>query len=208
MGETKKLNLIVCLPGERFSHGFLHSWTKLLSHLIRKGVNVNVIYAFGSHVGHVRETCVSENPMDGSDKIFVGLDYDYVLWVDSDQVFEPVHFEMLLEADKDVVAAPIKTLPYANYNCGHLDGETIARIKEFKPEDDVVEVDFTGFGFILFKKGVFERMRFPYFAAMKYGGHKGDMGEDFSFCLRAKEAGIKLHVASKCKVLHEKLGCL
>ena len=206
------MRLIVCLPGSNFSTSFMQSWSRLLCKLMRHGINgkqvdIDLVYSWGANVHHVREKCVVESETMGNSgkPIFWGIDYDYVLWIDSDQVFEPEHFEMLINADKEVVAAPIRTLPRNDFNCGHINAEKngFTKVKEFI-NSDLLEVDYVGFGFILFKRGVFERLQFPYFKAVKFGDIPGELGEDFSFCMRAKEAGIKFWVDPKCRVLHEK----
>lgn len=207
------MKIIACLPGSSFSTSFMQSWSRLLCRLLRHGINgkkvdIDLIYSSGANIHHVREKCVVESETMGNSgkPIFWGIDYDYVLWIDSDQVFEPECFEMLINADKDVVAAPIKTLPHGHFNCGFINAEKTGfqKITEFV-ENDLLEVDYVGFGFILFKRGVFEKLQFPYFKAVKFGAIPGELGEDFSFCLRAKEAGIKFYVDPKCRVLHEKL---
>jgi GT2 family glycosyltransferase len=111
---------------------------------------------------------------------------------------------MLIEANKDIVGAAIKTLPSGDFACGKTNGNNIERARAFKPEDEAVEVDFIGFGMILMKKGVFETVHFPHFSEEKLGTNQNSMGEDFSFCIKAKRAGFKLWVHTKCRVGHIK----
>ena len=70
----------------------------------------------------------------------------------------------------------------------HETGETMS--KRRKP----FTVDYTGFGWVLIKNGVFENLEYPWFAPKMQvfdSGEVQDMcGEDVSFCLDAKEKGL------------------
>ena len=71
-------------------------------------------------------------------------------------------------------------------------------------------VDYSGFGWLLIKHGVFEHpeMKYPWFAPQMQvfdSGEVQDMcGEDVSFCLDAIKAGIEIWIDPACRVGHEK----
>ena len=71
-------------------------------------------------------------------------------------------------------------------------------------------VDYTGFGWLLIKYGVFEHseMKYPWFAPKMQVFESGDVqdmcGEDVSFCLDAKEAGFEIWCDPRIRVGHEK----
>ena len=71
-------------------------------------------------------------------------------------------------------------------------------------------VDYTGFGWVLIKNGVFEHneMKYPWFAPQMQvfdSGEVQDMcGEDVSFCLDAIKAGFEIWCDPTCRVGHEK----
>ena len=77
-------------------------------------------------------------------------------------------------------------------------------------------VDYTGFGWLLIQKGVFEdfdengkkKIEYPWFAPKMQvfeSGNVQDMcGEDVSFCLDAKEAGYEIWCDPRIRVGHEK----
>jgi hypothetical protein len=71
-------------------------------------------------------------------------------------------------------------------------------------------VDYTGFGWVLIKNGVFEHsdMKYPWFAPKMQifeSGEVQDMcGEDVSFCLDAIEAGFEIWCDPRIRVGHEK----
>ena len=203
------MKIAVCLTGNNFPGSFLMSWTKLFRYLIKQGYEVDIRKTDCANVYMAREMILVSDIFRGKDQqIFDGMDYDYTLWIDRDQVFEPAHFEMLMEADKDIVSAAIKCLPAMQFACGTWSEGVPKKFDFFKHEDRLIEVDWTGFGFTLIKKGVFEKIGFPFFEpvltseVLPYKG--GYLSEDLSFCIHAKEKGFSIFVDTKCRVLHEK----
>ena len=69
-------------------------------------------------------------------------------------------------------------------------------------------VDYTGFGWVLIKNGVFEKLEYPWFAPKMQVFESGDVqdmcGEDVSFCLDAQEAGFEIWADPRIRVGHEK----
>ena len=71
-------------------------------------------------------------------------------------------------------------------------------------------VDYTGFGWVIIKKGVFEdeKMTYPWFApkmqVFESGAVQDMCGEDVSFCLDAMDAGFKIWCDPRIRVGHEK----
>ena len=71
-------------------------------------------------------------------------------------------------------------------------------------------VDYTGFGWVLIKKGVFEHkdMKYPWFAPkmqlFESGAVQDMCGEDVSFCLDAMDAGFDIWCDPRIRVGHEK----
>ena len=69
-------------------------------------------------------------------------------------------------------------------------------------------VDYTGFGWVLIKKGVFENLEYPWFApkmqVFESGAVQDMCGEDVSFCLDAIEKGFDIWCDPRIRVGHEK----
>ena len=90
-------------------------------------------------------------------------------------------------------------------NGGVMNHETVESIsKRRKP----FTVDYTGFGWVLIKNGVFENLEYPWFApkmqVFESGAVQDMCGEDVSFCLDAKEAGFEILCDPRIRVGHEK----
>jgi hypothetical protein len=68
------------------------------------------------------------------------------------------------------------------------------------------EVCYTGFGFLLIKRGVFECITYPWFEPQHYkiGNVVDFSSEDVSFCKKAQSEGFKIFVDPTVIVGHEK----
>ena len=90
-------------------------------------------------------------------------------------------------------------------NGGVMNHETVETMgKRKKP----FTVDYTGFGWVMIQNGVFEQLKYPWFAPQMQifeSGEVQDMcGEDVSFCLDAQEKGFEIWCDPRIRVGHEK----
>jgi GT2 family glycosyltransferase len=116
-----------------------------------------------------------------------------------------------MEHELDVVGGLYRTNPDGTVAVAFDNGSGLPRkVNEvdFVMEDEPVEVWGIGFGFVLMKHGVFEKMDRPWFEIEKirWPEHSFDtnVGEDYSWCMRARRAGFKVMVDPKVKVGHTK----
>ena len=92
-------------------------------------------------------------------------------------------------------------------NGGVMNHETIETMSKRKKP---FTCDYTGFGGVLIKNGVFEheQMKYPWFAPKMQVFESGEVqdmcGEDVSFCLDAIEAGMEIWCDPLIRVGHEK----
>ncbi len=90
-------------------------------------------------------------------------------------------------------------------NGGVMNHETVETMSKRKKP---FTVDYTGFGWVLIKKGVFENLPYPWFApkmqVFESGAVQDMCGEDVSFCLDAIEAGDDIWCDPRIRVGHEK----
>jgi hypothetical protein len=215
-------SIIFCLPGRGVSYTFLKSFVQLCFDLVQNGAAIQISQDYSSMVNFARCKVLGANVLRGPDQIpWDGkLKYDYQLWIDSDIVFDTEKFYRLVEMDQDIAAGWYctedgMTSSVAHWleeddfknNGGVMNHETLETMsKRRKP----FTVDYTGFGWVLIKHGVFEHpeMKYPWFAPKMQvfdSGEVQDMcGEDVSFCLDAKEAGFEIWCDPKIRVGHEK----
>jgi hypothetical protein len=151
-------------------------------------------------------------PWDGK------LKYDYQLWIDSDIVFDTEKFYRLVAMNKDIAAGWYCTEDGHTTSVAHwLDEEDFRgnggvmnheNLETMSKRRKPFTVDYTGFGWVLIKNGVFENLEYPWFAPKMQVFESGEVqdmcGEDVSFCLDAKEAGFEIWCDPQIRVGHEK----
>jgi hypothetical protein len=263
--QHKPLTVVFCLPGSSFAGNFLACWTDLVGFCLKQGIQPLLSQRQSCNIYFVRNMCLGADVARGKDqKPFDGkVDYDFIMWIDSDILFTPQHFIKLLSHDADIVSAVYlmedgKSLATVREwdeeffkEHGHFKFMTIedllpaprlrqAGTPDPSPErrgeenaphpalsqtekgeanltpsppllnkgegESLVEVAYTGMGFMLVKRGVFEKLEYPWFRPIekKIGAMVDFTMEDVAFCLRAKEAGFKVLVDPAVRVGHEK----
>jgi len=212
--------IVFCLPGRGCSYIFLKAFVQLCFDLVQAGASIQISQDYSSMVNFARCKVLGANVLRGpSQKPWDGkLNYDYQLWIDSDIVFDSEKFYRLVSMDKDIAAGWYctedgQTTSVAHWldeedfrgNGGVMNHETLDSMsKRRKP----FTVDYTGFGWVLIKKGVFENLEYPWFAPKMQVFESGEVqdmcGEDVSFCLDAKDKGFEIWCDPRIRVGHEK----
>lgn len=126
---------------------------------------------------------------------------DYVMWLDSDQTFNPdllqrMH-DTLTKNDLDILSGLYfrRTAPYSPVVFDKLEmrDDGVCEWTDWKDKplpDELFEVGGCGFGCVLIKTDVFFDVQ------SKYGDMFGPInrvGEDLSFCWRARQCGYKIY---------------
>lgn len=141
--------------------------------------------------------------------------YDYMMWIDSDIIFENKDFNALLSLDKPISSGWYSQPGGYTPVVERMDNEffKLHGTYKFIHSDEMVKrkapfrSDYIGFGWVLIKRGVFERLPYPWFAPkrIQIGPDLEDMcSEDVAFCIDARAEGIEVWVDPKVKVGHEK----
>jgi hypothetical protein len=208
--------MVFCVPGREFSGRFLDCWTALISACGKLGIEYSVSREYDPVVYFARNKVVGGDVRRGKKQVpWDGkVPYDYMLWIDSDVVFKVEDVLELLKCNVDIVSGLyLMQSGKAFAAVEHLDEEVFKKGGRFDfltPAQvagrGVFEVGYAGFGFTMVKRGVFERLEYPWFRPIFW--EMGDCfdftGEDVGFCLQAQKAGIKVCVNSKVIVGHEK----
>jgi hypothetical protein len=167
--------------------------------------------------------CLGGNNIAGVEqKPFGGnVDYDYIMWIDSDIVFTPEHFFKLLNHDKDIVSGLYMMNDNVHYATvedwddnhfiekGHF--QFLNREMVQAKQGKLFTVDYTGFGWMLTKKGVFESLEYPWFQPMwteyEIDGKliRDFTMEDVAFCKMIKAKGYDVLIDPEVIVGHEKM---
>ena len=139
--------------------------------------------------------------------------YDFVLWLDSDMTFKPDLLDRLMEDIEGRQAVtglcfgrrpPFKPCIYKKLDVeqtatpsGPMLMPTCENWFDY-PRDQIFEVQACGFACVLMRTEVLEKMLVygvPFFPV-------GGLGEDLTFCWRARKQGITFHCDSRLKIGH------
>lgn len=131
------------------------------------------------------------------------IGYDYILWVDSDMILPKNTLLRLLSHNKDIVSGvySYKVINGENavvkrYSKTEEDTYEDVSLKEIRETKELMLVDGIGFGCVLTKVDIFNKIEQPWFRYDK------DLGEDIFFCRKAQETGIEIFVDPTVKAGH------
>ena len=226
--RVKGKAIVFCLPGRGCSYIFLKNFVQLCFDLVQNGNSIKISQDYSSMVNFARCKVLGANVLRGPNQKpwDEKLKYDYQLWIDSDIVFDSNKFWQLMDLavpeegeEKEIVAGWYATEDGHTTSVAHwLDEESFAKnggvmnhetVESITRKKKPFTVDYTGFGWVLIKHGVFERLEYPWFAPKMQifeSGNVQDMcGEDVSFCLDAKKAGMITWCDPRIRVGHEKM---
>ncbi len=249
---NRPLTVVFCLPGNKFSNHFLQSWSELLCYCITHNIRPIISCKQSCNIYMVRSMCLGADVMRGTkQKPFDGkLDYDFIMWIDSDQVFGVQQFCNLLRHNKDVVSgmylmkggnqfAVVENWDddffIKNGYFEFLDKEKLGKwmkenhcgepklmsqnngnpIYDYREcEFPLIKASYTGMGWMLIKKGVVEKLDYPWFESETFRYKKVVDGkeieiadfcmEDVAFCKKLERLNIPIYVDVKAIVGHEK----
>lgn len=191
----EQVNIAFCIPGREFSARFLQSWTSLIKNLplqyrwaLFNGYTPNIFY--------IRQSLVDRAKM---------IRPTHYMWIDDDQVFDYIHFEKLFKHNLPIISGiyrratghgKIEQLS-DKFACSLLGGKTL-REDDIKDKNVPMEVHANGFGFMLVKAEVFDKVVTPFQPT------SDTEWEDFAFAERARKIGYKSYIDPSIIVGHEK----
>lgn len=141
----------------------------------------------------------------------INNDFDRILWLDSDIVFDPDLMVRLARHLDDGYEYMSGLYFKRQYPTEPVCFKTITQVQEGKelvtkalvykdyPRDQLFEVDATGFGAVMMTVDLIKRVQDKY--GLPFSPQLG-LGEDMSFCWRAKQVGVKLYCDSSIRLKH------
>lgn len=223
LSAIKNKTFVMCIPGKSFSKDFMLNLFDLVHFIRSNGGKFLFSIQYFPIVNVSRCACLGADVMRGKNqKPFNGqVEYDYLLWIDSDVIFNNESFLRLLKANKHIASGwycqpshaddgsmqtPITEDASDEYFNKH-GAYKFLSAKQIEEKQSLFKVDYIGFGWVLVKKNVFESLEYPWFAPrMRYMPNDVQdlCSEDVAFCIDAKKAGFEIWVDPKCRVGHEK----
>jgi hypothetical protein len=226
--KKKQPVVVFAVPGHHFTPGFVSSWTNFTTiNSMNQKIHLTYTNTYSPNLYHCRNLLLGGDNLAG---IFQTpwqgkLQYDYIFFIDTDQVFDPdqvyslidrmessPHIEVLSGmyvmalGDKTPVVLSWDT-EYFSQN-GKFNFQTPRQMVEHgkKSDNGLVKAFYTGMGFTIFRKGVFDRLEYPWFRPLthKVGENMDLMGEDVALFYNLYEKGIDLWIDPQVYVGHEK----
>lgn len=208
-------DVVIATPGKEMHQNYVKSLTETTAWLNEQGLTYKWINKSGSLVSTTRELTAlnSFNPDWETRAIGRGeFTYDKIFWIDSDISWEVSDFQKIWSSDQDIIGGLYQTAPNGRVAVAKFDADglpTVVNEADFILEEQrVIEVYGLGFGFIAMKRGVFEACSRPWFfmrpIRWPHLDFELNIGEDYSFCVNAREAGFKTYLDLEVKVKHHK----
>ncbi len=132
--------------------------------------------------------------------------YDYIFFIDADMVYPEDSIIKLLASGKDIIGGyyigrkePMNPVHFKQI----LNVPEMAKIENcITPSNEIVEQAAGGFGGVLVKRSVLEKMSFPWFRCTYNDEDSSWLGEDIYFFQKASELGLKSYVDTNVKYGH------
>jgi len=204
--------LVICLGGETFSAAWVSKLLELMQ--LTRYHELRFVFAQSSNVYHTRIQLAVE-------ALNMRPEPDYIVWIDDDNL---VSVQQVAQAvlDLECVSTPgmiagwtltgSNTAPSSTeeISCGRLtpefDRTSLSAEGLLSGVEDLKEVDYTGFPFVVMRRVMLADVGPGGFAPYPVDFDKhGVVGEDISFCIRAREKGYRLFVDRRIMVPHLKL---
>lgn len=146
----------------------------------------------------------SPSPEEGRDKIVSVVNYmiprpTHILFMDSDVLPRPRTMSALLAHDKDIVSGAVPIHQKGSFGWNVSKEEGFVPLKELP--NNLFKVQSCGFGVVLVKMTVFDKLEWPYWRSLYKPGLR-TLGEDIYFCQKAIEAGFDIWCDPKVKCSH------
>ena len=207
-------DVLIATPGDSLEPAYVESLVQTTEWLNSKGLTYKWLNKSSSFVPSARELTATNTYVHDYETKEIGsgeFTYGVIFWIDSDISWGVEDFVRIYESDKEVISGLYQTHPNGTVALALEDEEGMPRKVtgvEFLLFDEPVEVWAVGFGFVAMKSGVFESIERPWFLIEKIKWpsvkFETNIGEDYSWCIRAKKAGHKIWVDPTVKVWHHK----
>lgn len=227
---SNKVDFIFCLPGNPSSGVQSMNVFGCIIDLMAKGKNVLIRSSQSNNIYLVRNMCLGTKTFEMEQVPFEDVcdDYDKIVWVDSDNIITSYAVLKLAAHDEDIVAAWYTMVPqttsalsgYTKAACGLIaDFERpwtkrpyLSGIIPFvqRNEKGLIPAHYAGMGLMVIKKGVFEKIGFPWFESWRnqFTHQNIQMCElvtdDDGFCHKALDNGFKIWIDPEIRIGHQK----
>jgi len=217
------MKIALCIPGDAFSRDVVMDIIRFLEDARAAQWEVVLAMDYDPNVYYVRNKLLGGDVGRGpSQKPFNGdIDYDYVVWIDSDIRFSFKMVERLASHKKDAICGLYRMKDMKHFTVvRRMDDEYCKEHKTYQfltVEDvekmhktqkvDLMKIDYTGMGLFLVSRAALEKMEYPWFRPVwkEFDGMREFTSEDVGFCIKLRETGTEIYCDPAVMAGHMKL---
>ena len=205
------MKIVLCVPGNTFSREVMMDIIKFLDDAKAEQWQITLSMDYDPNIYYVRNKLlggdvgrgVNQKPYNGE------LDYDYVLWIDSDIRFNFKMIERLASHKKDAICGLYRMSDLKHFTVvRRMDDEYFKENKSYQfltvedvekmhksEKTELFEIDYTRMGMFLVSKGALEKMEYPWFQPVwnEIGDMRDFTSEDVGFCIKLRETGTTIY---------------
>ena len=220
--QEKQKVIIFCIPGSTFNSRFVLGWSELLLKCLLNNYRPVLCQENDRNIFIERNKCLGGNILqDNKDqKPFQGsAEYDYIVWINPNVIFTFEDLEKLLKSDYDVTSGVytlsvpgditnvVQKFDHKFYKekgtFNFLTNDEI--VKMDKVDNRYFEADFVDFGWVCLKKGISEKIEYPWFEPYTKEDRVSLFTDSYSYCKKLKEKGVKIMIDSNIKMNYSEL---
>lgn len=195
-----KLGIGLPLTDEKVYKQFLVSWTMVVAHTLCLVDTFDFLIPqfpsgdFPFNIAALRNSIVKQA---------LENECTHLCMMDTDQIYPSDTIIRLLQHDLPVVHAKVhrRYPPFDPMVLRGKEDQFLQVSEEEWKSGNLIQIDASGTGCVLYKTEVFYDIDYPWFEFSKSKGGK-DIGEDIGFCIKLKEAGYNIHMDTSIKVDH------
>ena len=201
-------DIVIATPADMITAAYVRSLTKTIKVLEQHKISWTFVNYESCYIRGARERIITDGEDEDLENLipFAGnFTYNKIMWIDSDIQWEPEHVLSLYHSERDIITgAYMMTNGQVAISFDGINHPYPHQI----PISREVKLSTCGFGFLCIKNGVFEKMPKPWFDSEIYeqnGRLTSMMGEDNSWCLRARSLGFDIWLDPNVRVIHNKV---
>lgn len=198
--DLSRLQLSVCVPCRDMLHSaFAFDLCKLQEYNQIIGLPTMVHFHIGTLIVNQREQLVQMSRDAGS---------THILWLDSDMMFPTDTAQRLMKHGKPIVAANYVTRQYPHKTVAYrsMEGWSDYLVNHADQQGELIPVQAVGMGCMLTDISVFSRMKLPCFETTWIPELTDHLGEDFTFCNKARDLGYEILIDNDLSLKIQHLG--
>lgn len=199
MDTTNNTSVAVCVPAsEVVPTRFLKCLFQLFDYSTSQGFDC-ILFCEVYPVIHLNRNTIIKSIKEYESKN--SMKFDYLFWLDSDTLHPAWSLEMLHKANKDIVGGVVfsKIPPHTPNIRKYLPDGRYVVIEDWLGKDgkgNIFLVDGIGFGCVLHKREIIDRLDEPYFTFSR------PLSEDLDWCERCRKLGYEIWATTILNLHH------